>query len=489
MANPYDFTSGFLAAKQLQDQKAYRDEAIRLQREEMQLKAPYLEALARNANASAGHTDAQAAGLRSQNELTNRTLELVNPIFDKLLKRRSAIGINSAPLDFSSITRGYTTGFKPNYSLTGDSSSSGSTDASTPEGVVVTPVTPTPLIEGKEFSDGTPGGLRVPSLQPPPSEPAPVSSGPSSGIEMLAERNPGLANSITRNMFDMSNKEFQQLSGALSLVDFARGKMTSSQLVDHVENLRKVQAEGVMRAAQAALSGNEKKAIDLYHEYGDDTDSVVGMKKIQIANPVPGAAKKTKDSYDGVLVTLKDGSTLTLDPRRLALDIIGTKATMDHDEKVASSIRTTDANVYHTDVQAESNRLNRQLRGDQLEEQDRQRRLKQISDEAMADIRGRRNAFLDNKNPNFIADEQQRAIASDRIDAEAQQAATIAQANVNFLGNKQVSYLSTLQAIKANRAVMQDGKPVTKVANGVTYVMTPYNVWIPAPQAVQPPQQ
>ena len=71
MANPYDFTSGYLQSRSLAEQrqqaeeiKQYRSEAIKIQRDEIKNKQPYLEALANQALAGADASKAAAAKSR-----------------------------------------------------------------------------------------------------------------------------------------------------------------------------------------------------------------------------------------------------------------------------------------------------------------------------------------------------------------------------------------------------------------------------------------
>ncbi|CAB5220284.1 hypothetical protein UFOVP236_18 [uncultured Caudovirales phage] len=492
MSNPYDLTSGYLAARQLkmQEEDAKELRGIR--------------------SAQSKYYTSNAEKLDLENEMTRKTMPLIDSAMARF--KPKGIGLNAtAPLDFKSISKGYSFGMKPDYSIVPGGSASSSAPAEAPAAAP----TDVPFDQGTELptggiqypsgavsypvklADGIRGGIRVPPVDaqaaPPAAEPAPEAApqadqGPS-GIELLAERNPKLASSVTQNVFGMSNKEFQQFSGAMAMVDFAKGKITSDQLTDHVEKLRKIQAEGVMRAAQAALSGNEKQAIDLYHEYGEDSASVAGMKKMKIANPVPGAAKGTKDFYDGVEVTMKDGSKVTLDPRRLSLDIIGTAKAMEHDEKVASSIRSTDASVYSTDTHAATNRLNAKMHQDQMNERSLDKAMDRVKGELTSDLGQLRKSFLDPSSPQFIVDEAARKTMSDRIDLDAQNAINVANANINIFSNPRISYQGVKQAMSGGKVVLQDGKPVTKDVNGQTYALTPFNnIWIPVSPQQKPAQ-
>jgi hypothetical protein len=504
MANPYDFSSGFLAAKQLQNQEqqtkdlaAYRKEAIDVER---------------SGNASrAGYYDAEAALKRAQARVANRGLErsdkifdgLVNPIVDKLITGRtggiSAKSANEPSINIPSISSGYQFGFKPvDYSIQQQTQLQ-------PEG----------------FADGTTGGLGIKSQFTPQAtglpSPAETSLQPKNlaieptqteqtnqetGLDLLGKRDPKLADTVARNVFGMSGKDFQKLSGALALVDFANGKSTATDLTNHMEGLRKIQSEGVLRSANAAIAGNEKEAIALYHDNGADNDSVASMKKIRIENPIAGAHKNMKDSYDGVLVTLKDGSKLTLDPRRLAADVIGVAKSMEHDEKVDNSIRVQTSQKYSSDmVNSQTKemglaRLSNDLARDKASAQ---QRLSLGFDRAINDdmeiLKSTRGVDIIN-NP-----EAQRA-AKIELDKKYAPAQSLASINID-MGNtgidsaralKYSRFMMPVQEGSAdfdwlnnanNWAIGKDGRQLGKVVNGVPYYLTRDNVFIPKPPIIR----
>ena len=407
---------------------------------------------------------------------------LVNPIVDKLITGRtggiSAKSANEPSINIPSISSGYQFGFKPvDYSIQ----------------------QPTQL-QPEGFADGTTGGLGIKSQFAPQAtglpSPAETSLQPKNlaieptqteqtnqetGLDLLGKRDPKLADTVARNVFGMSGKDFQKLSGALALVDFANGKSTATDLTNHMEGLRKIQSEGVLRSANAAIAGNEKEAIALYHDQGADTDSVASMKKIRIENPIAGAHKNMKDSYDGVLVTLKDGSKLTLDPRRLAADVIGVAKSMEHDEKVDNSIRVQTSAKYSSDtvrdqtaetregrLQLQRDALDRQLQGMVATdlENETKRRLKLFMDDSSIDQKL--------KKPDQVDRQYSEIMSSLRPVAE------VASLNISGGLNKNASFNNVFEAMRNPEFVDNgQGQPVIKQVNGRDMMLTSNGVWLP----------
>lgn len=497
MANPYDISSGFLAAKQLQDTAAYRKEALDVER---------------SANASrAGYYDAEAELKRTQARVAKRGLErsdkiyngLVDPIFDKLITGRtggiSAKSANEPSINIPSISSGYQFGFKPvDYSIQQQTQLQ-------PEG----------------FADGTTGGLGIKSQFTPQAtglpSPAETSLQPKNlaieptqteqtnqetGLDLLGKRDPKLADTVARNVFGMSGKDFQKLSGALALVDFANGKSSATDLTNHMEGLRKIQSEGVLRSANAAIAGNEKEAIALYDDQGADTGSVASMKKIRIENPIAGAHKNMKDSYDGVLVTLKDGSKLTLDPRRLAADVIGVAKSMEHDEKVDNSIRTQTSSKYQTDaVNKQTNEMTQARIASDLA-REKQTALGHLGTGFNNAINDDMEILKATRGVDILNNPEEFKAAKKELDMKYRPAQSLAFINVD-LGNtaidfgRAMKYSPVMQPIPEgsewavwannpnNWARDKDGQQLGKVVNGVPYYLTRDNVFVPKPNIIR----
>jgi hypothetical protein len=238
-----------------------------------------------------------------------------------------------------------------------------------------------------DFADGTPGGLGLKMPQPAPVAAAPatglatpaqevsqgggqtatnpnpnsIDSQQQSAFDTLRENDPQKAENLANNIFNASPKQFQKMIQGFAMLDWADEKITSKGLMDQVNAVKKMQVEGLGGAIQYALAGNYEKAIAKFDESGDVRgESIAKIEKYQIKNPVAGAVKGTKDSYEGVKITHKDGSVDFLDPRRLLAETVSLKEVIDNEYRFGHSIRSTDSDVYRTDAMNESNRVGRE---------------------------------------------------------------------------------------------------------------------------------
>lgn len=389
-SNPYDLTSGVIALAN-----------IRNDQRKLDMLKPMYEAEAQKSRDTSAYYRERTRTDKLSNDITQSVLEM--PELARFFNRNGIKKNTEGGWSYDGLNGDYKYGFKPDFdqdtgaapyrgiklNAMSDSQPSQSYTPSSSFGIKPPNYSIAPRAS---FVDGTQGGLRVnngaatvggepvdsSSTAVTSSADSSASAGParsvsntgassdSSGISMLAQRDPEKADTVVRNVFNMSNREFQKLSGGLALVDFARGKITSDQMLKHVQNLEQMQKEGVMAAAQQVLAGNFDKAKKLFSEYGDEnSDNIATFEPIKVKNPIAGAAKGTKDEYDAFKIVYKDGTKMMFDPRRYAMEIIGVKASMDHDEKIAQNIRTTDASNRHSDVLAEGNAENRRLRQDQ----------------------------------------------------------------------------------------------------------------------------
>lgn len=385
-SNPYDLTSGVIALAN-----------IRNDQRKLDMLKPVYEAEAQKSKDSSDWYKERARTERLSNDITESVLN--NPALSKFFNRNGIKKNTEGGWSYDGLNGDYKYGFKQDFNqdtgvapsrgikLNAMSDSQPSQSYTPPSSFGIKPpnynIAPAPRAG---FVDGTQGGLKVnngaATVGGEPVDSSSVadsstSTGPArsvsktgasndSGIAMLAQRDPEKADTVVRNVFGMSNREFQKLSGGLAMVDFARGKITSDQMLKHVQNLEQMQKEGVMAAAQHVLAGNFDKAKKLFSEYGDEnSDNIATFEPMKVKNPIAGAAKGTKDEYDAFKIVYKDGTKMMFDPRRYAMEIIGVKASMDHDEKIAQNIRTTDASNRHSDVLAEGNAENRRLRQDQ----------------------------------------------------------------------------------------------------------------------------
>lgn len=353
MSNPYDISSGYLAARQMKNDEA-----------RLGMLKPYYEAEADKAKEN-------TRGLRLSNDLKGMKTDFIRGLMDK---RKGGLGFKSGSVDLSGVSNGeYMLGvkspdeFKVDYGIT-------------PKSPAVTPSPDDATLaqnfqEAEQYADGTPGGLglKMPSTaqvsQPVASQdaapagphPNSIASANSSAFNALQENDPVKAENLASNIFGASPKEFQKMIGDFAFIDWADDKITSKGLMDQVNAVKKMQAEGLGSAMQYALAGNYEKAIAKFDESGDVRgESISKIEKYTIKNPVAGAVKGTKDTYDGVKITHKDGTVDFLDPRRLLAETVSLKEVIDNEYRFGHSIRSTDSDVYRTDAMNESNKVGRE---------------------------------------------------------------------------------------------------------------------------------
>lgn len=506
MSNPYDFTSGYLGARQqiLQEEQAadlssYRKKALEESKAEREQKYGILGPL------YGAHQDLytqQARTARLSNDLTEKTQRgLVDPLLDRLINKskKRGIGLNvdaGAPIDFSSISKGYSFGFKPDYSLVPGGSSASPTDArvednvdAMPPAAITGPANPERNARGVAlpgFADGTQGGFGIRVPRPAPVQEAPVAAAPAaapapSAVETLAQEDPEKATTVVRNIFGASNKEFQQLMGAFTIMDFAKGKITSDQMLTNVENLRKMQAEGLGRATQEALLGNSDKAKALFGEYGDDDGAdIKKFEKIQMKNPVPGAAKGTADTYDALRVHYNDGRSMVYDPRRLMAEAVSQHELQRMNEVISNNIRTNDAHVYSTDAMNARTREDRANRLRQQELDSDRMFMTLVSNDFKSEIDRQTKTLVDKNNIDAKLHPEQVQAAYDEIANRLRPVVDIANINIGVLGNKRATFGSTMAAIQNPQpALDQSGKPITKEANGQLFGLTVGGIYLP----------
>jgi hypothetical protein len=502
MANPYDFTSGYLGASQLREQRAqaietaaYRDKALLESKADRESKeritGPYYEAAAIHARAQGrgldATTDAALYGLGRKKYIDRL---FVDPQMKKLSKSMG-IQVDDNPLDFPSIGGGYTLGIKPDYSLTKPLPGAVPVDApqladGTVGGISMDMPQQTNQVIGRGISDQLPPQTVIAqdetTVDAPPQNAPPVMK---SGLEVLGDRNPKQADAVARNVYGMTDNEFRKLSGVLALADFGSGKMTSTDLTIHVRSLDKMQKEGVLSAANEVLAGNEKKAIQIYHQNGEDTDSVVSMKKTMISNPIASVfndkkGKGTKDTYEGVIVTMKDGSTLTLDPRRLATDIIGVAKSMEYDAKVQGDLRQQESSKYSADATNAATAEYRKGR-EATKEQELDRQYMILNKNSYdAEIERQVKINLDLKGINAKTNPAEHRAEYAEISRSLGAAHDLANFNITALGNRKATFGATMAAIKNPQPVLDSsGKPITKDANGQLFALMASGVYLP----------
>ena len=84
--------------------------------------------------------------------------------------------------------------------------------------------------------------------------PAAAAAPAPAAIDKLAKTNEDNADSITRNIYGATPKEFGAMMGAFGLLNFVTGKATAQDLMANAASMKKMQVEGVGVAMQEALT-------------------------------------------------------------------------------------------------------------------------------------------------------------------------------------------------------------------------------------------
>lgn len=507
MANPYDFSSGYLKAKEQKDTKAYRDEYMRQQKEELGLKKPYWEAQAREADARGNLYGEQAADARLKRGITvgrAKTLQKRGMLGDDF-DLSAWVGDTIYGVDVTEMPKA-DLDFKPEYGLApkveaGDDMGAG--------------------LQFRRFTDGTPGGVgqaaqdqdadpigeliqnrglagpvagttinnQSPADQSS-ADPAATASAPKGPFKALADQNPGVAKKIFDDTYKKTSN-FKNLSNTLlelQSFDYIEGKVTTKGMLENVQALKKMQQEGFFSAVNEAISGDPNKALELYREFGDDkAENVKSMTTFDISEDVPNS--KVKDKRKGVLITYQDGTTMKVDPRKLIMDAVTIKEFLDYEKGVKKDLREGEDKDLD---RSQTERLRNDALNDKRDQQ--KQRLEEsvrgrLMNEFKSEFSRMYKTYLDPNSPNFIPDENAKQRKGDEIDAGLRPAQNIAMGNV-ALGNYNVDASLAIQAAgqASNPQFLSDpnnfelgpnGKPVTKEAYGQLYARTRAGVWIP----------
>jgi len=152
-----------------------------------------------------------------------------------------------------------------------------------------------------------------------------------SPFQELAQKDPKTAESLFNKVSNFKN--LSNVITGLSMIDWADEKVTGSSLMTTVNTLAAMKKEGVFQAASAMAAGNIEKGKKLYKEFGDDVgDFDVETRISKEIDPRDPNGKRMleKKVFD---LKFQDGSTITLDPRRLALDTLSAKALIEQEGK------------------------------------------------------------------------------------------------------------------------------------------------------------
>ena len=274
----------------------------------------------------------------------------------------------------------------------------------------------------------------------------------------------------------------------LQSFDFIEGKVTTKGMLDNVQTLKKMQNEGFFSAVNEAIYGDNKKALEMFREYGDDkAENVKSLTTFDIQEDVTNS--KTKEKRKGVLVTYDDGTTRKVDPKKLIMDAVTVKEFLDESYRRSSQIVAAEDKDRDRDENAALRRLQIQERKDRLDKEEQEKVSKRMSSEFTGEFNREFKTFLDPSNPNFIPDQSKRDEKAREIDEKLRPAQTLGQANI-AAGNFRINSANLMTAVQnaANPDFLgnpnnfvkgKDGKPLVKEVLGQTMAQTNGGVWIP----------
>ena len=578
MANEYEFTSGFLGARQLKQDKQYKDAALENQREELRVKKPYYESAtdenfakagvyretAKDARLKRGITIGRASALK-KNGMLGDDWNINDYIDDdsymgvegafKPMSKAPSFGLTQPPpvqngtdpqagmygLRLPTV-RGYVhgglvqhyqdgsqgsvqpmtddqiaqkLGIKPMVDANGMMSFSPDDQARVDQARGIT--VGGNRVEGNgtfqvvqderraeddrrngiaPVADGTvdapklnSNGLNAPKLtsgdgatEIPFGEKAPYAA--------VVSADPKAAKEIYNDVWKKTSN-FKNLSKTLMELqsfDFIEGKVTTKGMLDNVQTLKKMQNEGFFSAVNEAIYGDNKKALEMFREYGDDkAENVKSLTTFDIQEDVTNS--KTKEKRKGVLVTYDDGTTRKVDPKKLIMDAVTVKEFLDESYRRSNQIMTGEDKDRDRDENAALRRLQIQERRDRLDKEEQEKVSKRMSSEFTGEFNREFKTFLDPSNPNFIPDQSKRDEKAREIDEKLRPAQTLGQANI-AAGNFRINSANLMTAAQnaANPDFLgnpnnfvkgKDGKPLVKEVLGQTMAQTNGGVWIP----------
>jgi hypothetical protein len=450
MANPYDFTSGFLTAvqirsqeKQAQDLKEYREEAISVERQKARderayrsgTAIPYYDAITKKTIQETAEK-AKKAELFDQiyphvkkqfKELFPGTLEDETAIKEnKNKKNEPYVPYFNKPLSTNSgmvnddQTEVVDAGSDP-YTFAADGySPEDGTDINNQSAIPTTSEQQAPIDNERVAAID---GMQIAAAKTKSASPASADSQSNGSMfKQVQQIDPDKANSITKTVYGASDKQFQKLIGAFSLLRFATGEGTPKELLDNVNVIKKMQVENVGTALSRGLSGDYKGAAEAFAASGDDRgEGIDGFRIVKIKNDisVPGKKKGLVDSYDGLEIKYKDGrDSIILDPRKLMAESIGlaemVKFTTGLEEKLRDDQIKVDVNSENAAVR----RLQAQMTNENKLIQQTNTQLMNLENVGKARIANEEKAITDPQSPNYIVDDPARTTALNRLQSK-----------------------------------------------------------------------
>jgi len=578
MANEYDFTSGFLGARQLKQDKQYKDAALENQREELRVKKPYYESAtdenlakagvyretAKDARLKRGITIGRASALKKNNMLgddwniydylDDDSYMGVEGAFKPTEAKAPSYGVTPPPvqggtdpqagmygLRLPSI-RGYVhgglvqhyqdgsqgsvqalsddqiaqkLGIKPLVDANGMMSFSPDDQARVDQARGIT--VGGNRVEGNgtfqvvqderraeddrrngiaTVADGTvdapklnSNGLNAPKLTSGDG-PTEIPFGEKAPYAAVVSADPKAAKEIYNDVWKKTSN-FKNLSKTLMELqsfDFIEGKVTTKGMLDNVQTLKKMQNEGFFSAVNEAIYGDNKKALEMFREYGDDkAENVKSLTTFDIQEDVTNS--KTKEKRKGVLVTYDDGTTRKVDPKKLIMDAVTVKEFLDESYRRSNQIMTGEDKDLDREETKRYRLAQERERNDKLLSQQEEKVAQRITGDFRSELDRKYKSWLQAQDPNFIPSAEIKEKKEIEILQEFRPAQQLAQSNI-AAGNYRINAANLLDAAKnaADSAFLgnpnnfvkgKDGKPLVKEVLGQTMAQTNGGVWIP----------
>lgn len=215
------------------------------------------------------------------------------------------------------------------------------------------------------YADGSPGGIQVPTDEPPVDDRPPRQISDDEKIDALRGKSPYVAlykedPKKAESLYDQVS-DFKKLSSTLTAMaayDFIDGK-GSDGLRQSASYLRQLQKEGVFEAAVKASHGDMEGAKKAFLNYGDVRDANFQIVPREVMGDDTGI-KGGKTKYKVFDVKFPDGSGYTLDAQKLALEALSAKEYLERgDKEFDKDYKRADLGLKATEIaqRGESNRI------------------------------------------------------------------------------------------------------------------------------------
>jgi len=382
MANPYDFSSGFLAARKIRNEEAEAEKRNNYLTRMAGVYEGQLKVTQSKAEKDSLLSDAQRKSIELDNSLAEKALPFADSFLNNVIKNRMGrFGLNydnnsdnnpapfapggsrSATMQKTSYDGGsYPTdtmqsnpnegyggfGISPEYRM--EAADGGyvrplrfvdggmldeeniARETQRQYGIQSPAETAYVPQESTQSQNGITGMMMVAAKNnnKPPAGPQTLYDSSRSEFEKYAQEDPAAAESLYKNISNYKNQS--ELISGLSFIDWARKKTTAKDLLGTIESLKQIQREGVYEAVSKFEQGDIKGGIRLYKQFGEDGDlSTVNKRTIKELDPTsPKGAMRERHVYD---MTFSSGEKATLDPFHLALDTLSAKARLEKVDK------------------------------------------------------------------------------------------------------------------------------------------------------------